>query len=343
MATVFSGKEFEVYISHDDTASGVGVFNISDDSNRYKLDIDSFSFPNFNPAQEFEIRSGAGRIVDVDSIFSTNIGVITDVSLSGRLTNNDLPIFFENILQDQQDANGVLAVPYNYSPEAWDFADTITTGKFDRTLSLFFKSPSSANSWKMFGCTVTSISLGGDIGTAGGRVNYDVTLSTGFTPTEGTQAVASATGIGTTKYFMTDWVSRTIASVSNPLITAFGVTVNSPTVYLGAQGGKEDPEIIAKAVPELEVTYSATMKYDSTSAGLFEDWAVNETNVSFYLSDKAISGSTFPTDAGALGINIPNSRLTSVSFNSEDIATLSIEGKGAYSGTTNALEVQVAQ
>lgn len=93
----YSGKEFAVYIASDDVSSGAGTFN--DQATEFRrLDVEGLTLPSFNPNQEFEMRTGSGRVAEFDQVFSSSKRVVTEFTLSGRLTTLDLPIWIENVL-----------------------------------------------------------------------------------------------------------------------------------------------------------------------------------------------------------------------------------------------------
>ena len=66
-ATTYSGKQFEVYLAPE---AVTGTFQ-TDDSKYRRMDVEGITFPAFNPQQEFEMRSGAGRLSEFDQIFSS--------------------------------------------------------------------------------------------------------------------------------------------------------------------------------------------------------------------------------------------------------------------------------
>ena len=115
-STTFSGREFKVYIGSD---TAVGTINSSTDGvTMYRLDIEGTTLPTFSPNQEFEMRSGTGRVAEFGSMFSSSKAVVTEFTLSGRLTLQDLPIFMENVLAQsgQGTGNNKFELSAGYSP-----------------------------------------------------------------------------------------------------------------------------------------------------------------------------------------------------------------------------------
>ena len=95
--TVYSGREFQVFVNTDDVSSGVGTFNSATDATWLQVDVDSVSFPSFSPIQEFEMRTGSGRVASFDNVFTTDKRVTTEFSLSGRVDAATLVVFVENV------------------------------------------------------------------------------------------------------------------------------------------------------------------------------------------------------------------------------------------------------
>ena len=138
-STVYSGKQFAVYVAADATVGAEGV-SASSGGNAYRLDIEGMTLPTFSPNQEFEMRSGAGRVAEFGAIFSSSKRTMTEVSISGRTTMQDLPILMENILCQEAVAN-LFAVTTASASQTFGFADAAAVGAtvFSKSLSYIFK------------------------------------------------------------------------------------------------------------------------------------------------------------------------------------------------------------
>jgi len=319
-SSVYSGKEFSVYISHDDTTSGVGTFNSNTSSEWNAVDIDSFSFPSFNPTQEFEMRTGSGRIAPFASVFASEKGVVREVTLAGRLTDEVLQIFAENVLGEANDLNDI-ECQYNHAPATLTDEGTVTSGDYSSALSVYFKSPVSGKSWKLAGAVCTSFNISADMGTAGGRFNFSATLQTGYAPTSGDISGFSAPSISSTKIYLSNMTTKSLTDNTSgfteidPLISTFGLTMAGSAQMLGMQGSAGEPEVIARLVPELEVTYEMAIKYASDTAPLIEEYKSTDQDIAI-----ALSGTGF-------GVDIAKSKLTQAELDPGDIAGLNVAGK----------------
>ena len=122
-ATTFSGKQFAVYLAAEEAT---GTFNTTDASYR-RVDVEGITVPSFNPVQEFEMRTGAGRMAEFDQVFSSSKRVLTEFTLSGRLTQEMWVILMENVTGDEFDggtgSDSVLTIDENYGGFSFKVGD----------------------------------------------------------------------------------------------------------------------------------------------------------------------------------------------------------------------------
>ena len=127
-SATFSGKQFQVYLASETTT---GTFSTVD-ANFSRVDVEGITLPVFNPTQEFEMRTGAGRIAEFDQIFSSTKRVMTEFTLSGRLTQEMWKILMENVVGDKFDDGTTFTdatCDYNNDPTInMDSTASITVG-----------------------------------------------------------------------------------------------------------------------------------------------------------------------------------------------------------------------
>ena len=353
--STYSGKQFEVYIATD--ASVGNKFVVGNWSGANRLDVEGITLPSFAPTQEFEMRSGSGRIAEFDQIFSTSKRVITEFTLSGRLTFEAWTILLENVLSTElagTDAS-LMTVPLSYAPTNFGDSDAIASvTTYSKTLSVNFKSPTSADdSYSLTGCVCTSLSVDADMDSSSGRFNYSATFQTMYAPIKGTQSVTSATAIGSNFIFLPDLDDKILGVMKydgdtsdddiEPLFKTFNLSIESPTQFLGAQGANAEPEVFARATPELTINFGGTIKYDELTDNMieaFRDARTAGTSPSYiflYLSDVDKAAGTYEVPTGSLifaagstskfGFQCAKAKLTSAEVSSDDVAMLSFEAK----------------
>ena len=417
-ATTFSGKQFAVYIAEDAT---VGTFNTT--AGEYqRLDVEGITLPSFAPNQEFEMRSGSGRVAEFGAMFSSSKGVVTEFTITGRLDLGSLPIFAESVLaQTSGTDNEIILAAGGYEPSNISHGAAVEANDWHLSLSVYFQSPSSGNSdsYKLAGCVCTNLQLTADMGTASGRYDYSATFKTGYKPVKGVLDMSGATAINSTNVFLSEQSQKSlaihdvaddftvgggaynndptinhtsstaiqvgqlvtgtgiptgafVASITsatefelsasttggaqtgetltfisnytsiNPLFNSISLSFDSPTVFLGAQGDDAEPEVIARAVPELNMTMSGSVKYDSETDKLLEAHRdPSQTSyMQFFIGDyaptnqPASAGDVFPQNI-TLGQNagatlqwiFHKAKLISASVGSGDVASIDFECK----------------
>tara|TARA_Y100000310_G_scaffold339428_1_gene432040 strand:+ start:380 stop:1495 length:1116 start_codon:yes stop_codon:yes gene_type:complete len=349
-ATTYSGKQFAVYIAAEETT---GTFNTTDAS-FHRIDVEGITVPPFSPDQEFEMRSGAGRIAAFDQVFSSSKRVMTEFTLTGRLTQEMWVILMENVTGDEFDggtgSDSVLTLAYNYGGLGFKVGtDPASATDFAYLMSVYFAAPTAADSYSLKSCSCTNFNITADMDTAGGRFDYSATFQTQSAPAKGEQSglIAASAGIGSNNLYLSllDDKNIDIKNYSGssdqdnitPLFKSFNMTVECPTQFLGATGASGEPEVWGKALPELTITYGGSIKYDDETDNMIEAFRDpdNLSYLTFYLADVAVAGTT-ETPTGVffaassvvkMGMWFGQSKLTSCEVSSDDVAMVNFEAK----------------
>ena len=367
-SSTYSGKEFKVYIGADGDADydpGVGTINGSTNGgSMYRMDIEGITLPTFTPNQEFEMRSGSGRVAEFGQMFSSSKGVVTEFTLSGRATMQELPILMENVLTTAATTNNNLfAIATGYAPTHFKHDEATGATVFNKSLTVHFVAPTAADSYTLPGCVCTNLQLSADMGTASGRYDYTATFKTGYTPTKGADSMSSAselTGLGATNIFLSEQSTKdmnimeydssgTDATSINPVFNSFSLTIDAPTVFLGAQGTNAEPEVYARAVPELSITIAGSLKYDTETDKLLEAHRdpAQTSYMQLVLNNRAITSDLENLSSIAIaahasqlfGIIVPKAKLISASVGSGDVATLDFEAKVVDPGSNKIIHI----
>ena len=201
----------------------------------------------------------------------------------------------------------------------------------------------------MASCTCTNFSIDADMDSAAGRFNYSATFQTQSTPSKG--AVDMVSGqydeIGTNFLYLSLWDERVIdvkgtasADDITPLFKTFNFSIDCPTQFLGATGTNGTPEVWAKALPELSITYGGSVKYDNETDQMVEAFrdAAEDSYLGLYLADIPVDGTPetptnefFNTASGGsavkFGMWAGKGKLTSCEVSSDDVAMINYEVK----------------
>ena len=348
--TIYSGRQFQVYVNNDDVSSGVGTFNSATDATWKQVDVDSVSFPSFSPIQEFEMRTGSGRVAEFNNVFTTDKRVTTEFSLSGRVDAATLPIFVESVTGIAS-ASDKVSIATGYSPLSPARGASVTAADYEKSLSFYFAAPTNSDSYKLKGCVCTSLTLSADMDTASGRFQFDATFQTQDPVSKGAVATGSMTGINTTKVFLSDLGIKTITltgSVSQAAIdalwTSCSFTIEQPTQFLGSTGSNAECEVIARGLPETTFMMSGTVKYDDETDQLVESFrAANADNaVAIHLANAAEDSGSFNSSATGIGFDVTKGKLTSAEVSPDDLAMVNFEVKALDDGTNAVCEILVA-
>ncbi len=349
-ATTYSGKQFAVYLAAETTT---GTFNTTD-ANFYRVDVEGITLPTFSPNQEFEMRTGSGRIAEFDQVFSSSKRVMTEFTLTGRLTQEMWVILMESVTGDEFDGGGssdsVLTLANNYGGLGFKVG-TDPSGATDWAylLSVYFAAPTAADSYSLKSCTCTSFSIDADMDTAAGRFNYTATFQTQSAPAKGEQSglTGAATAIGSNFLYLSllddknidikNFDGSTDQDDITPLFKSFNMTIDCPTQFLGASGANGEPEVWGKALPELSITWGGSIKYDNETDNMIEAFrdSGNVSYLTFYLADVAVAGTTetptgvffTATSSVKMGMWFGKSKLTSCEVSSDDVAMVNFEAK----------------
>jgi len=361
-AGITSGKQFAVYVAADATVGAEGI-SASNGANAYRLDTEGITLPTFSPNQEFEMRSGAGRVAEFGSIFSSSKRTMTEVSLSGRITMQDLPILMENILCQEASTN-LFAVTAASASQTFGFADGDSVGAtvFSKSLSLYFAAPDASDSYVLPGCVCTSLTLDADIGTAGGRYNYSATFQTQCVPAKGAITISSAkelsTTLGSESAYLSEQSTKDLNIMAaggadftsiNPIINTFSLSIENPSQFLGANGANAEPDVYARAVPELSITISGSLKYDDETDSMIEAFrdSGNNSYIQLVLNNRAITSNLETLGSIALaahaeqefGLIVPQAKLTSCEVSSDDTAMINFEAKVLDPGSNKIIHI----
>ena len=332
------------------------------------LDTEGITFPAFSPNQEFEMRSGTGRVAEFGQMFSSSKGVVTEFTLTGRLDQQALLILMENVTgvaATTSDPVGIVTLATGYSGGTnMKYTDSVSADQWEKTLSFYFQGPTAADSYQLAGCICSNLQITGDMGTASGRYDYSATFRTQFKPAKGSLGSIKQT-IPSTQMFLSAMSIRHLNMLDvggssfykyTPFFNSISLTIDAPPVFVGAQGGDAEPEVIGRALPEMNITFAGSIKYDDFSDNLIE--AHRDPNQNSYIqfvgTNQTLTGTStivptnanFATDIGFADSNdldfsflFHKAKLISASVGSGDVASIDFEAKVVDDGTRNILVV----
>jgi hypothetical protein len=330
----FSPKDFQLAIAPE-TAAGTAIQAAGNGTFNY-INIDSIEFPSLNPQQVLDVRHGTGRTLKAVDMFLTNKLTVKEISFSGIADDTILPMLLQNITQE---TSSTYDIEFDYDPTEIKVGDVYSdnTGTF----SVLIESPQSGYQMLFGGCVLTSLSVSGDIGEESGRLKFSGTFKSGMVPDLSPTDLAPSNGTAhfNSNYFMTDYgdagdagADTTIAGIADPILKSFSFTLENDAQFMGFDAAGSY-QVIARALPEVSATLEASVKYDDETARLVEDFN-NQSTGTVANTLAALTSST-----RNVGISIPDSIITDVSFSEEEAMFLSVSTKAVASTSGNLVSI----
>jgi hypothetical protein len=331
---VFSPKDFKVFVAEEAT-TGTAI-DLTTTGSLFQLDVDSVSFPSLNVNQVSSVRGQTGRVAHIDDFFQDNDMRAVEISLSGTFHKDGGHVMLmQSVCANALTPDSVADVTIGTAPSATVGKYGVTEGNKTFTLALQSPDRNDAQNIVLVGCLCTSFTLNGDMGTDGGQYKWSATISSGRVPDLTENTLISGTAYDANHIDMSgiDVSAVSIASKSAPILSSFGVTLDSPAVYTGVAEGAG--YACFGRGEEISITASATVKLDSVTMELPAEFDTQSTH------DAAGLFTLTQTTAGNASISIPCGILTNVAYNEGDAMMLDVEMKALNKESGNILEIDV--
>ena len=152
-------------------------------------------------------------------------------------------------------------------------------------------------------------------------------------------APSNGTAHFNSNYFMSDYgdagdsgADTTIAGIADPILKSFSFTLENDAQFMGFDAAGSY-QVIARALPEVSATFEASIKYDDETARLVEDFN-NQSTGTVANTLAALTSST-----RNVGVSMPTSIITDVSFSEEEAMFLSVSSKAVASTSGNLVSI----
>ena len=325
----FHPKAFRMAIQAQ-TALGAALTN-----GMQEINIDSFTTGTWGGINNYDVKSGGGRILQDEHYFHQNSDYVSEITVSG-IYSTQFAGLIENITADTSE---VFEVASNYGPtaEIRDGASALTAANHELlTLALLppkygtDATPSATDGFFYKDCVVTDFSLSGDMATDGGLVRYSATFKT-KTPVSGN---VDASGYTIAAYLLnaantltiSDWQDsayRIIGGQADSIVNSFSLNLGTDAIFLGRQAAGV-PEVISRQ-GEFPATADFNIKYDPGSRALFETWSGAAPGVT---SGKTLmSNASTPATGASWGFEFPQSVFTNMAYSEGDIMNIDVSTK----------------
>ena len=341
-STALSPKEFRVTIQPQ-TALGTALTN-----GMLELNVDSVTHGTLGGVNNYDVKSGGGRILQDEHYFHQNSDYISEITVSGIYTVDTCFTMLENITNDTGEP---FTIASNYNPSTnIKTGATLTAGNSELlTLAILPPdvpndgAPSDTDCIVYKDCVVTAFNWSGDMATDGGLIKYSATFKTyspvaleqdgsGFTITPYTLVAAQTLTMG-------DWQTpgnRVIGGQADVMVNSFSMNLENDAVFLG-RGASGVPEAIGRG-PEFSATADINVKYDDESADMLNDFQSATSGAT--TGNTILSNASTPATGASWGFQFPQSVFTNVALSEGDImaidASVKMVGYGVGTTTTCA-------
>ena len=316
----FSPKDFKAWIIEEATTGTVPTIS----SGLLQLDVDSVSMPSLSPNQNLTPRTSVGRVLHSNDFFQDNEMRVTEVSLSGTYHNDTGHILL------MQSACGV-ALAATVADVTIPTASTTVSGKYgvtenDKTFTLVLAPPDTTDGYNILmpGCLCTNFSISADTGTDGGLYKWSATISTGQNPTTNDTTAEDGTVYSAAPISIATCTGATTVNSVATVLGGFSVTIDSPAVYMGFSA--TGYAAYARA-PELSVTATASVKYDSVTRVILNNFNTQTAH------DAADMLTLTQATAHNCSIAMIAGVLTNVALSEGDIMMLDVDIKAVNKGS----------
>jgi hypothetical protein len=316
---VFSPRDFKAWVKEEATTGTPDGY-----TGMYQLDVDSVAFPSLSPNQVTAVRSRAGRVLNINDFFQDNEIRAVEVSLSGTFRRDvGTTILMQSVTGS---AIGTSLADITLSSTATGISGKYGESEGDKTFTLVLAPPDTTDGYNtvLTGCLCTSFSINADMTADGGLYKFEATISTGQNPITNNSDAEAGTVFGSDLITLMTSTSASnyVGGIGAPVISSFGVTIESPAVYTGFSSSGYHS--FARGA-EFTVSANATVKYDSVTRPLYHNFnnQTSAVNANFFsIIQPDVSSNKMAS------ITIAEGFLTDVTFNEGDAMMLDVAMQG---------------
>lgn len=285
-------------------------------------------------------RSNGKRVKDNKDVFVQTAGGTYTVSVSGVLTDNTADLLLYGAIQDldSEDASTPFTKIFELDASTTQPDFGADGGKF---YTMLLSNPASGENIQLKSMVISSLTINGSAGDAGGRATFTATFFTGFPPTYAATATAASWVAPTTDYYIFQQASAKTVGGAAMVVNSFSFTVENGATRVGFDSSGH-PETYALGLGDgYAVTGEMSVKYDANSKDFVDTFIANPTAGS---AEDAIVMEFGTSGAdGHLKFDV-NALYTgnSLDFGNEAGVFVSLPFEGVDDGTNEAIEVTIS-
>lgn len=332
----FTSKELQIGVAIDSSTVGTAASSFT------AIEAESITLPTLNDYME-ERRGGAtsGTFVSEADLFKYEEGSVHEVSASGFMTDELQAILMPNAFgQGYTGSPDAIALTTANVTTNKTFSHNSTAGA-DKTVSFAINGVGESgfnDCIILSGCVITSLTLNWDANEDGGRIKFDLTAQT-RTKTSAYSTAASIGAYSTNYCYGTKYNDTWKLMDAEVFYKTWSLAIENPVSFLGSSEDAAtslvdgEPQTYVRSVPEMNITFSSVVKYDTALDGL---WATaRATGAS--ATNSSTAGVLITDNSSNFIINIEKCSIEEIAFDEGDFLGLSTTLKARNSSGTNII------
>ena len=269
-------------------------------------------------------------------------GAVHEWGFSGVPVTQDIIEFFVQNALGTTAVSNQTTITTGWNTNAFSFGTGAETAGWDKTFSIYMtgvSQPTDPTSYYMGGCVITSLTLSANPNEEGGRWKMDFTVQSRSPFVSNASAGVAIDNAYTSNYVYLGEGTQTNKVMDQEVyLDSVSVTIENPVVFHGTywDGTDHYPEAYQRAIPGLNISANAVIKYDQNVEQLFgikRDMTASSTAGLFISNNANIDNAT------QFGIEIPIALLDDISLDEGDYMKLNCSMKALDNSSADVINI----
>tara|TARA_R100000084_G_C4639525_1_gene142974 strand:- start:81 stop:1160 length:1080 start_codon:yes stop_codon:yes gene_type:complete len=348
LTTVHSGKQARLFIAQEDTFGTARSDAAAWATNNQDGVICLQPTGDLSPAdlggvvRNSEIRAHGQRVKKHTDIFVSQNGSFATMPFEVLPTRHDLDFLLMGVMQDieSEEASGTFSKLFTINRDTTQPDFGAISGAYDEGLlmTVTLDDPIASENDQLTSAIISELTLSSDPGNYGGRLVASGNFYSGFSLDHDNNLAPASSIIPDTDYYNHSLLTtKAIESAALGVVNSFSITINNNAQRVGSST-TGNAESYAIGIPEYSITGEMSLKYDSTTKDMVNDFLSG--------TDRLISlGYGSGTADGSLLIKVNaiyTGHVKEFGGDSGMFLTIPFEAVDNLADSHNALEIQMA-
>ena len=348
LTTVHSGKQARLFIAQEDTFGTARSDAAAWATNNQDGVICLQPTGDLSPAdlggvvRNSEIRAHGQRVKKHTDIFVSQNGSFATMPFEVLPTRHDLDFLLMGVMQDieSEEASGTFSKLFTINRDTTqpDFGAISSAYDEGLLMTVTLDDPIASENDQLTSAIISELTLSSDPGNYGGRLVASGNFYSGFSLDHDNNLAPASSIIPDTDYYNHSLLTtKAIESAALGVVNSFSITINNNAQRVGSST-TGNAESYAIGIPEYSITGEMSLKYDSTTKDMVNDFLSG--------TDRLISlGYGSGTADGSLLIKVNaiyTGHVKEFGGDSGMFLTIPFEAVDNLADSHNALEIQMA-